>query len=32
MINEAIDNLRYRIINRYVGCLRDIEVDSHLRE
>ncbi|MCM6832738.1 hypothetical protein NE282_02225, partial [Leuconostoc mesenteroides] len=32
MINEAIDNLRYCIINRYVGCLRDIEVDSHLRE
>ena len=32
MINKAIDNLRYRIINRYVGCLRDIEVDSHLRE
>ncbi|MBZ5991438.1 hypothetical protein [Leuconostoc gelidum] len=32
MINKAIDNLRYRIINRYVGCLRDIKVDSHLRE
>ena len=32
MINEAIDNLRYCIINRYVGCLRDIEVDSDLRE
>ncbi|MCT4405385.1 hypothetical protein EFT43_10825 [Leuconostoc falkenbergense] len=32
MINEAIDNLRYCIINRYVGCLHDIEVDSHLRE
>ncbi|WP_188353594.1 hypothetical protein [Leuconostoc pseudomesenteroides] len=32
MINEAIDNLRYCIINRYVGCLRDIEVDSHLRK
>ena len=32
MINEAIDNLRYCIINRYIGCLRDIEVDSHLRE
>ncbi|WP_349549631.1 hypothetical protein [Leuconostoc pseudomesenteroides] len=32
MINKAIDNLRYRIINRYVGCLRDIEVDSRLRE
>lgn len=32
MINKAIDNLRYSIINRYVGCLRDIEVDSHLRE
>lgn len=32
MINKAIDNLRYRIINRYIGCLRDIEVDSHLRE
>ncbi|MGB4824184.1 MAG: hypothetical protein WBP82_04655 [Leuconostoc mesenteroides] len=32
MINKAIDNLRYCIINRYVGCLRDIEVDSHLRE
>lgn len=32
MINKAIDNLRYRIINRYVGCLRDIEVDSHLCE
>ena len=30
MINEAIDNLRYCIINRYIGCLRDIEVDSHL--
>ena len=32
MINKAIDNLRYRIVNRYVGCLRDIEVDSQLRE
>lgn len=32
MINKAIDNIRYRIINRYVGCLRDIEVDSRLRE
>ncbi|MDN2451843.1 hypothetical protein [Leuconostoc sp. UCMA20149] len=32
MINKEIDNLRYRIINRYVGCLRDIEIDSHLRE
>ena len=32
MINKAIDNLRYRIVNRYVGCLRDIEVDSDLRE
>ena len=32
MINKAIDNLRYSIINRYVGCLRDIKVDSHLRE
>ncbi|MCT3039394.1 hypothetical protein ACEN4H_07795 [Leuconostoc mesenteroides] len=32
MINKAIDNLRYRIINRYIGCLRDIEVDSHLRD
>ena len=32
MINKAIDNLRYRIVNRYVGCLRDIEVDSRLRE
>ncbi|MGO3529325.1 MAG: hypothetical protein ACTINQ_02625 [Leuconostoc mesenteroides] len=32
MINKAIDNLRYRIINRYVGCLRDIEVDSRLFE
>ena len=32
MINKEIDNLRYRIINRYVGCLRDIEVDSRLRE
>lgn len=32
MINEAIDNLRYCIINRYVACLRDTEVDSHLRE
>lgn len=32
MINKAIDNLRYRIINRYVGCLRDIEVDSRLCE
>lgn len=32
MINEAIDNLRYCIINRYVDCVRDIEVDSHLRE
>lgn len=32
MINEAIDNLRYCIINRYIGCLRDIEVDSHLRD
>ncbi|KMY77371.1 hypothetical protein [Leuconostoc mesenteroides] len=32
MINEAIDNSRYCIIKRYVGCLRDIEVDSHLRE
>lgn len=32
MINKAIDNLRYPIINRYVGCLRDIEVDSQLRE
>ena len=32
MIKKEIDNLRYRIINRYVGCLRDIEVDSRLRE
>ncbi|WP_273715162.1 hypothetical protein [Leuconostoc mesenteroides] len=32
MINEAIANLRYCIINRYIGCLRDIEVDSHLRD
>ncbi|MCT4387080.1 hypothetical protein EFN46_02365 [Leuconostoc pseudomesenteroides] len=32
MTNKAIDNLRYRIVNRYVGCLRDIEVDSQLRE
>ncbi|MDN2451535.1 hypothetical protein [Leuconostoc sp. UCMA20149] len=32
MINKTIDNLRYCIINRYVGCLRDIEVDSRLRE
>ncbi|MCM6832726.1 hypothetical protein NE282_02165 [Leuconostoc mesenteroides] len=32
MINKAIDNLRYRIVNRYVGCLRDMEVDSQLRE
>ncbi|MDI6551869.1 hypothetical protein QMA51_09430 [Leuconostoc suionicum] len=32
MINKTIDNLRYRIVNRYVGCLRDIEVDSRLRE
>ncbi|WP_029510490.1 hypothetical protein [Leuconostoc lactis] len=32
MINEAIDNLRYCTINRYVACLRDIEVDSYLRE
>ena len=32
MINKAIDNLRYRIVNPYVGCLRDIEVDSQLRE
>ncbi|WP_241870040.1 hypothetical protein [Leuconostoc pseudomesenteroides] len=32
MINEAIDNLRYCIIKRYVDCLRDIEVDSHLRD
>ena len=32
MINKAIDNLRYLIVNRYVGCLRDIEVDSRLRE
>ena len=32
MINEAIDNLRYCIINRYIGWLRDIEVDSHLRD
>ena len=32
MINEAIDNLRYCIINRYVDCVGDIEVDSHLRE
>ncbi|MCM6838196.1 hypothetical protein NE281_08750 [Leuconostoc mesenteroides] len=32
MTNKEIDNLRYRIVNRYVGCLRDIEVDSRLRE
>ncbi|MGR8827569.1 hypothetical protein N2E09_08115 [Leuconostoc citreum] len=32
MINKEIDNIRYRIINRYVECLRDIEVDSRLRE
>lgn len=32
MINKAIDNLKYRIVNPYVGCLRDIEVDSQLRE
>lgn len=32
MTNKAIDNLRYRIVNRYVGCLRDMEVDSQLRE
>ena len=32
MINEAIDNLRCCTINRYVACLRDIEVDSYLRE
>ncbi|WP_349515036.1 hypothetical protein [Leuconostoc suionicum] len=32
MINTEVDNLRYRIINRYVDCLRDIEVDNHLRE
>lgn len=32
MINKAIDNLRYCIINRYIGRLRDIEVDSHLRD
>lgn len=32
MTNKEIDNIRYRIINRYVGCLRDIEVDSRLRE
>lgn len=32
MINKAIDNLRYRIVIRYVVCLRDIEVDSQLRE
>ena len=32
MTNKAIDNLMYRIVNRYVGYLRDIEVDSQLRE
>ena len=32
MTNKETDNIRYRIINRYVGCLRDIEVDSWLRE
>ncbi|MCT4390882.1 MULTISPECIES: hypothetical protein [Leuconostoc] len=32
MTIKEIDNLRYRIVNRYVGCLRDIEVDSRLRE
>ncbi|WP_036069715.1 hypothetical protein [Leuconostoc citreum] len=32
MINKEIDNIRYHIINRYVGCLRDIEVDSDLSE
>lgn len=32
MINKAIDNLRYCIVNHYVGCLRDIEVDSRLRQ
>ncbi|MBZ1503751.1 hypothetical protein [Leuconostoc mesenteroides] len=32
MTNKEIDNLRYRIVNRYVCCLRDIEVDSRLRE
>ncbi|WP_349514952.1 hypothetical protein [Leuconostoc suionicum] len=32
MINKAIDNLRYHIINRYVGFLRDIEVDKRLHE
>ncbi|WP_188354145.1 hypothetical protein [Leuconostoc falkenbergense] len=32
MTNKEIDNIRYRIINRYVGCLRDIEVDSRLCE
>ena len=32
MTNKAIDNLRHRIVNRYVGYLRDIEVDSQLRE
>ena len=32
MTNKEIDNLRYRIVNCYVGCLRDIEVDSRLRE
>ena len=32
MINKAIDNLKYRIVNPYVGCLSDIEVDSQLRE
>lgn len=32
IINKEVDNIRYRIINRYVGCVRDIDVDSHLRE
>ncbi|ORI83101.1 hypothetical protein [Leuconostoc lactis] len=32
MINKEIDNIRYHIINRYVGCLHDIEADSDLSE
>lgn len=32
MISKTINNLRYRIINCYVACLRAIEVDEKLRE